>query len=210
MLSMQKGKNELIIEFGCGTDLDSMDQKIAMKINTGADMNAINRTTFKKLFPNTKLQPSTVILEKFDSSYIQPMGKFKAFLCWKGKQYRVDIKVMDSTTTPNVLSRESTFCMGILKPCFVLKKFTRKEDTPSMTMDTPSTTTATPSRTTDKSHPWQQPRSPLPYNINGKVNLKKPLMEEFIKSEFTEVFEGLGQFPGGPYKLKLKPDAIPA
>ena len=74
MLSTQKGKHELIIEFGCGTDLDSMDQKIAMKINTGADVNAINKTTFKKLFPNTKLQPSTVILENFDSSYIQPMG----------------------------------------------------------------------------------------------------------------------------------------
>ena len=185
MLSTQKGKNELIIEFGCGTDLDSVDQKIAMKIDTGADVNAINRTTFKKLFPNTKLQPSTVILENFDSSYIQPMGKFKAFLRWKGMRYRVDIQVMDSTTTPNVLSRESTFCMGILKPCFVLKKFIRKKDTPS-------TTTDTPSRTRDKSHPWQQPRSPLPYNINGKVNLKKPLMEQFIKSEFAEVFDGLG------------------
>ena len=85
MLSMQKGKNELIIEFGCGTDLDSMDQKITMKIDMGADVNTINRTTFKKLFPNIKLQPSTVILKNFDSSCIQPMGKFKAFLCWKGK-----------------------------------------------------------------------------------------------------------------------------
>ena len=212
MLSMQKGKNELIIKFGCGTDLDSMDQKIAMKINTGADVNAINMTTFKKLFPNTKLQPSTVILENFGSSYIQPMGKFKAFLCWKGKRYRVDTEVMDSNTTPNVLSRASTFCMGILKPCFVLKKSTGKEDTPLTTMDTPSTTTDTPSRTMDKNHPWQpkQPRSPLPYNINGKVNLKKPLTEQFIKSEFAEVFDGLGQFLDEPYKLKLKPDVIPA
>ena len=100
--------------------------------------------------------------------------------------------------------------MGILKPCFVLQKFTRKEDTPSRTTDTPSTTTATPSRTTDKSHPWQQPRSPLPYNINGKVTLKKPLTEQFIKSEFAEEFDTLGQFPGEPYKLKVKPDVIPA
>ena len=54
------------------------------------------------------------------------------------------------------------------------------------------------------------PRSPLPHNINGKVNLKKPLTEQFIKTEFAEVFDGLGRFPGEPYKLKLKPDAIPA
>ena len=84
MLFTQKGKNELIIEFGCRTDLDSMDQKVTMKIDMGADINAINRTTFKKFFPDTKLQPSTVILKNFDLSFIQPMGKFKAFLCWKG------------------------------------------------------------------------------------------------------------------------------
>ena len=97
------------------------------------------------------------------------------------------------------------------------QKSTRKEATPSMTTDTPSMTTDTPSmttdtssRTTDKNHPQQQPRLPLPYNINGKVNLKKPLTEQFIKSEFTEVFDGLGRFPGEPYKLRLKPDAIPA
>ena len=86
---------------------------------------------------------------------------------------------MDSNTTPNMLSRESTFCMGILKPCFMLKKSTGKEATPSTTADTPSMTMDTPSRTTDKNHPQQpkQPRSPLPYNINRKVNLKKPLTE---------------------------------
>ena len=50
---------------------------------------------------------------------------------------------MDSNTTPNVLSRESTFCMGILKPCFMLKKSTGKEDTPSTTTDTPSMTKST-------------------------------------------------------------------
>ena len=58
MLSMQKGKKELIIEFRCRIDLDSIDQKIAMKINMGANVNAINRTTFRKLFPNITLQPS--------------------------------------------------------------------------------------------------------------------------------------------------------
>ena len=75
---------------------------------------------------------------------------------------------MDSTITPNVLSRESTFCMGILKPCFVLKKATGKDDTPSTAMTKPQTNTY-------KDKPWQdkQLKSTLPYNLNGKVNLKK-------------------------------------
>ena len=46
-----------------------------MKIDTGADVNAINKTTFKKLSPNTKLQPSTVILENFDSTLHPAYGQ---------------------------------------------------------------------------------------------------------------------------------------
>ena len=65
---------------------------------------------------------------------------------------------------------------------------------------------------TDKNKPQQdkQLKSTLPYNVNGKVNLKKPLTEQFIKTEFAEVFHGLGRFTGEPYKLKLKPDVVPA
>ena len=70
MLSTTKGKQELVIEFGCGKNLDSMDKKITMKIDMGADVNAINRKTFKTLFLDVQLQPSTVVLKNFDSSYI--------------------------------------------------------------------------------------------------------------------------------------------
>ena len=94
MLSTQKGKQELVIEFRCSKNLDSMDKKITMKIDTGADVNAINRKMFKTLFPDVQLQQSTVVLQNFDSSYIQLMGRFKAFLCWKGQKYRIDVEVM--------------------------------------------------------------------------------------------------------------------
>ena len=57
------------------------------------------------------------------------MGRFKAFLHWKGRKYRIDVEVMDSDTTLNVLSRASSFTMDILKPCFVLKKKTGNENT---------------------------------------------------------------------------------
>ena len=64
MLSTTRGKKELMIEFGCGEDIHSIDQKITLKVDTGADVNAINRRTFQRLFPKKKLNPSTVILEK--------------------------------------------------------------------------------------------------------------------------------------------------
>ena len=37
-----------------------------------------------------------------------------------------------------------------------------------------------------------------------------PLMQKKVESTYADVFQGLGKFPGEPYKLRLKPDAVPA
>ena len=35
-----------------------------------------------------------------------------------------------------------------------------------------------------------------------------PLTQEKVESTYADVFQGLGKFPGEPYKLRLKPDAV--
>ena len=37
-----------------------------------------------------------------------------------------------------------------------------------------------------------------------------PLTQEKVESTYADVFQGHGKFPGEPYKLRLKPDAVPA
>ena len=37
-----------------------------------------------------------------------------------------------------------------------------------------------------------------------------PLTQEKVETTYADVFQGLGKFPGEPYKLRLKPDAVPA
>ena len=37
-----------------------------------------------------------------------------------------------------------------------------------------------------------------------------PLTQDKVESTYADVFQGLGKFPGDPYKLRLKPDAVPA
>ena len=37
-----------------------------------------------------------------------------------------------------------------------------------------------------------------------------PLAESMVKDVYVDVFQGLGKFPGEPYKFWLKPDAVPA
>ena len=110
----------------------TVNSKVILKIDTGADVNALNRSTFKSLFPQVQLQPSNVILKNFDATSIRPLGQFKCFLHWKGKYYRITIEVMDSDETPNILCREQTFFMNILKPCFTVQK-----DNSAVNMTTP-------------------------------------------------------------------------
>ena len=124
MLSMKHSKpqQELLIQFGIGKDFHFIDKKVTLKLDTGADVNAFNRTTFRKLFPDVVLQPSTVVLENFDKTMVKPMGTFKCLLCWKGKVYRIQAEVMDSEDTPNVLSRGNNFPRGHFETLFHSQK----------------------------------------------------------------------------------------
>ena len=108
----------IMIEFGCGLTPLSFDRKLTLQADTGADANAINKKTFNEIFPDVELEESTYILQNFDKRLIKPIGSFRCFLRWKGHKYRVKIEVM-GIDTPNLLSRETTFLMGILKKCLV-------------------------------------------------------------------------------------------
>ena len=216
MLSIAKNANskytnpqkDLLIEFGIGKNVQSIDDKVVMKIDTGADVNALNRKTFQRIFPDVQLSPSTVILKNFDNTSIRPLGTFKCFLRWKGQRYRVNIEVIDTDESPNVLSREQTFMMGILKPCFVLKK----ESSSSLSSTgRNSTQTSSKSCTEEKQPTASKELEPIQTSISSSTAQDiAPLTKEKVISDYADVFTGLGKFPGPPYELKLKPNAVPA
>ena len=121
VLSGTSDDKPIMIEFGCGLTPLSFDRKLTLQADTGADMNAISKKTFTELFPDVELEESTQILQNFDKRLIKPIGSFRCFLRWKGHKYRVKIEVM-GIDTPNLLSRETTFLMGILKKCLSVEK----------------------------------------------------------------------------------------
>ena len=130
VLSGISSDKQIMIEFGCGLTPLSFDRKLTLQVDTGADANAINKKTFDQLFPEVELERSTFILKNFDERLIKPIGSFRCFLRWKGHKYRVQIEVMGADT-PNILSRETTFLMGILKKCFVTEKVSIEQSTPN-------------------------------------------------------------------------------
>ena len=47
--------------------------------------------------------------------------------------------------------------------------------------------------------------------LNGRTSVSRlPLTKQDILSQYSSCFEGIGHFPGDPYKFHLKPDHKPA
>ena len=256
VLSGTSDDKPIMIEFGCGLTPLSFDRKLTLQADTGADANAINKKTFNEIFPDVELEESTYMLQNFDKRLIKPIGSFRCFLRWKGHKYRVKFEVM-GIETPNLLSRETTFLMGILKKCLSVEKtqnepnnqissppvsghsvppteadpltstegvfshsltstegvfchsvpsteadpLTSTEDRSQMNCASISDTAETPDSSSDRV---------VGLNNHSLSIADLPLTQDKVESTYADVFQGLGKFPGDPYKLRLKPDAVPA
>ena len=58
------------------------------------------------------------------------------------------------------------------------------------------------------------PSESIPNSVSGLNNhslsiADLPLTQGKVESTYADVFQGLGKFPGDPYQLRLKPDAVP-
>ena len=282
VLSGTSDDKPIMIEFGCGLTPLSFDRKLTLQADTGADMNAINKKTFNKLFPDVELEESTHILQNFDKRLIKLIGSFRCFLRWKGHKYRVKFEVM-GIETPNLLSRETTFLMGILKKCLSVEKTQNEPNNQISSLSVPGhsvppteaaplastegvschsvpPTEAAPLASTEDvschsvlpteaaplastegvschSVPLME-TAPLTSTDRSQMNCASisdtaetpdsssvrvvgsnnhslsvadlPLTQDKVESTYADIFQGLGKFPGEPYKLRLKPDAVPA
>ena len=260
VLSGTSSSKPMVIEFGCGLTPLSIDRKLPLLIDTGADASAINKKTFDQLFPEVKLEESSFCLQNFDKRLIKPIGSFRCFLRWQGHKYRVQMVVMNENT-PNILSRETTFVMGILKKCFVTEKVSIEQNTQNSTLvsdptagdanpptegvfchsvlpaeatvqypstegvfshSNPSTEAVFCHSVMEVAEHTSDPSTEVTENTSEAVQMNVastkpslsitdlPLTQEKVESTYADVFQGLGKFPGEPYKLRLKPDAVPA
>ena len=287
VLSGISNDKPIMIEFGCGLTPLSFDRKLTLQVDTGAEANAINKKTFNALFPDVELEESTHVLQNFDKRLIRPIGSFRCFLRWKGYKNRVKIEVM-GIDTPNLLSRETTFLMGILKKCLVIETPKLPSSDISfldiLSSNIPSSDNLSQDMKGASSHSVSSTEIPLiagssqlpssenlswdvegitipptemnststsqttntdsvlgqsvagqnvlgQSSVSGQSVLEQsgvsgqsvagqtkpslsivdlPLTQEKVESTYADVFQGLGKFPGEPYKLRLKPDAVPA
>ena len=60
----------------------------------------------------------------------------------------------------------------------------------------------------------ESPKTPISSNSGSTKHSLSitdlPLTQEKMETTYADIFQGLGKFPGDPYKLRLNPDAVPA
>ena len=97
-----------------------------LKADTGADVNLMNRQTFDQLFGKAKdvLQLTPIRMENYRNTAVKVLGMFHAFLRWKDKVYKQLFYVTDCDRSPNLLSRDTCYILGVLKPCYTVENST--------------------------------------------------------------------------------------
>ena len=174
----------------------------------------MNIQTFDSLFPDRSvLQLTPIKMENYGNSAVEVIGKFHMFLHWKDEVYRQLLYVTNANNSPSLLSRDACYTLGVLKPCY----FVEKELSGSSTNSTDSQVTPIHCSQVGKSflHCENEGTVKKTANTSTKCSISKeqlqgtPLTKQDILEVYSDVFSGIGKFPGDPYKFQLKPNAKP-
>ena len=97
---------------------------ILLKADTGADVNLMNKQTFDQLFGTAKdlLQLTPIRMENYGNTLVKVLGRFHVFLRWKDKVYKQVFYVTNCDRSPNLLSCDACYTLGVLKPCYTVEK----------------------------------------------------------------------------------------
>ena len=128
--STLRGRNKM--ENSTGSTGHSDCSTVLLKADTGADVNLMNRKTFDQFFGEAKgvLQLTPIRMENYGNTAVKVLGMFHVFLRWKDKVYKQLFYITDCDRSPNLLSRDACYTLGVLKPCYTVENSTNTTDSP--------------------------------------------------------------------------------
>ena len=221
-------KKKHLIQFPISVNLEKVRKPaegpcptVLLKADTGADVNLLNSTTFDRIIGDRSiLQPSTLRMEAYGNSTVSVLGKFYAFLRWKGRVYRQLFYITTANASPNLLSRDGCYTLGVLKPCYSVEASrcsSRFQGKPQVKPTQPKTDLNQSKMHGDSSHHLRNEgteEEKLSHSTQWSLYKEQlqgmPLKKQDILRVYSDVFTGIGKFPGPPYKFQLKPNAKPA
>ena len=192
-------------------------QSVLLKADTGADVNLMNRKTFNQLFGEAKvLQLTPIRMENYGNTAVKVLGMFHAFLRWKDKVYKQLFYMTDCDRSPNLMSRDACYTLGVLKPCYTVENSTNSTDSTVSSMKHSHASNKGDVVAKSFLHQKMSGSEEKLSNCSNKHSILEkqlqgsPLTKQDILDIYSDVFTRIGKFPGMPYKFQLKPNAKPA
>ena len=117
------------------------------------------------------------------------------------------------TDPPNLLSRDACYILGVLKPCYTVENSTNS--TPSIVSSRKHASNKGDLTADSSLHQKMKESEKKLSNCSNKQSINKsqlqgdPLTKQDILDIYSDVFTGIGKFPGMPYKFQLKQNAKP-
>ena len=128
------GTQEKHLKFPIDVDVrGSYKNHLIVRVDTGADVNCMNETTFRRLFPKVQLDVCPYEIQNFGNSTadISILGQFQTYFQFKGKKYLNTFIVTNANDCPNLLSHGPTFRMGVLKPNYPRENVVQGDEVPN-------------------------------------------------------------------------------
>ena len=134
-----KGSQEKHLKFPIDVDpRGPYKHHLVVRVDTGADVNCMNKKTFKRLFPKVKLSVCPHKIQNFGNPVtdISILGQFHTYLQFRGEKYLNTFIVTNANDCPNLLSHGATFRMGVLLPNYPEKNVVKGENVPNFKINT--------------------------------------------------------------------------
>ena len=191
---------------------------VLLKADTGVDVKSMNLTAFDRIIGDrSALQPTSLKMEAYgNNTAVNMLGKFHAFLRWKGRIYRKLFYVTNANASLNLLSRDGCYTLGVLKPCYSVETTDTSrgfQGKPQVAPTQPTTNLDQPEMHGVSSHHSANGgtgEEKLSHSTQQSLYKKQlqgmPLKKQGILRVYSDVFTGIGKYPGPPYKFQLKPN----
>ena len=176
---------------------------------------------FNQLFGKAKdlLKPTPIRMENYGNSAVKVLGMFHVFLRWKDKVYKQLFYITDCDRSPNLLSRDVCYTLWVLKPYYTVEKqlgFSESSTDPTQSWATPIHASKSDTKVGTSFLHQKMKGTERKLSNNSKHSITReqlqggPFTKQDILETYANVFNGIGKFPGLPYKFQLKPNAKPA
>ena len=178
-------------------------QPVLLKAETGADVNLMTRKTFDQLFGEARgvLQLTPIRMENYGNTAVKVLGMFHAFLRWKDKVYKQLFYMTDCDRSPNLLSRDACYTLGVLKPCYTVENSTNSTDSTVSPVKHSHASNKGHVMADSFLHQKMKESEKKLSNCSNKQSISEnqlqggPLKKQDILDVYSDVFTRIGKFP---------------